>query len=202
MRILLVEDEKDLGKGIAKFLRSLKHTVRWAQDGATASTLLEQRAYDIAIIDLVLPGTDGVELIRQIHQGRSRGRPPVIVVTAHAERLPVDEPQHHGVVCEVLKKPKELTRARLRRAVKYCEGLLEEREDRQRGARLCDRLIEEEKLQLREGDIAVINIENGSFLVFRDEGEAIAYAKRRGGKRPYVRYFDTRLYTFLRRAKG
>lgn len=198
MRILLVEDEADLAARIAKFLRGLGHTVRWAGDGESASRLLKERPYPIAIIDLVLPKLDGVQLIRQIHQGECKGQPLVIVTTAYPERLP--EP--YGLVCEVLRKPKELTRLRLKKAIEYCEELLEEQADRERGARVCDRLIAEGELEPKEGLIAVVNIEKRAWRLFGDEQEAIAYAKQHGGKRPYLRYFDSKLCTRLQRMKG
>lgn len=201
MRILLAEDEVDLARGLAKFLRSLGHTVRRAEDGKNALRLLRERVYEVAIIDLVLPKLDGVQLIYKIHQRKCKGRPIVIVITAFPSKLPVPNPEHYGVVCEVLRKPKELNQTRLRRAIVYCEEIWEERKDRERGAEVYEKLIAKDKFKHKKGQIAVVNIEKQECRLFNDEREAVEYAKRYGGKRPYFRYFDSKLYGTLRRVQ-
>jgi CheY-like chemotaxis protein len=201
VRILLAEDESDLAKRIARFLRRLGHTVRRAEDGVTALRLLKKTGYDVAIIDLVLPELDGVQLIWEIYHGKCNGRPAVIVITAFPSKLPESNPEY-GAVCEVLRKPKELTMPRLKEALAYCQELLAEREDRKRGARICDRLMAEGGLKPKEGQIAVVNIETQELRMFDDERSAVAYARKHGGKRPYLRYFDTKLYSTLRRSRG
>jgi DNA-binding response OmpR family regulator len=200
VRTLLAEDETVLAKRIAVFLRRLGHTVRRAEDGKNSLRLLKERPYDVAIIDLALPKLDGVALIREIHHGNCRGRPAVIVITAFPAMLPVPDPQHRGVVCEFLKKP--VTMSRLKEAVSYCEDLLAEREDRENGARICERLIAQREIKPEDGQIAVVNIDTQEMRLFDDEEKAMAYAKQHGGRRPYLRYFNTKLYTTLRRSSG
>ena len=68
MRILVVEDEKLLCDGIAEDLELEKYTVERCYDGAEAYDLLLSESFDLLILDLNLPGMDGLDLLR------SRGR--------------------------------------------------------------------------------------------------------------------------------
>ncbi len=81
MRILVVEDESDICKAIADALRQEHYAVDTADDGndALAKVHVEQ-AYDLLLLDLMLPGVDGLQVL---HQLRSEGnRTPVLIVTA------------------------------------------------------------------------------------------------------------------------
>ena len=82
MRILLVEDEEDLGLAIAQILRGEKYIVDWVTDGDRAWDYLEHQwtDYSVAIFDWLLPQVSGLELCRQL---RSRQNPlPVLMLTA------------------------------------------------------------------------------------------------------------------------
>jgi DNA-binding response OmpR family regulator len=82
MRILLVEDEPDLGAAIQRTLKHEKYIVDWVQDGTTAWNYLENQwtQYTLAIFDWLLPGLSGVELCQQL---RAKNSPlPVLILTA------------------------------------------------------------------------------------------------------------------------
>ncbi|MBP0016589.1 MAG: response regulator transcription factor [Cyanobacteria bacterium SBLK] len=82
MRILLVEDEEDLGQAIARVLEEEKYIVDWVTDGDRAGDYLEDKwtDYTVAIFDWLLPGTSGLELCQRL---RSRHNPlPVLMLTA------------------------------------------------------------------------------------------------------------------------
>ncbi len=64
MRILVVEDERLLCDGIAEDLRLEKYTVDCCYDGAAACERLFVEPYDLVVLDLNLPGMDGLELLR------------------------------------------------------------------------------------------------------------------------------------------
>ncbi|WP_287968181.1 response regulator, partial [Oscillibacter sp. KLE 1728] len=66
MRILVVEDERLLCDGIAEDLRLEKYTVDCCYDGAAACERLFVEPYDLVVLDLNLPGMDGLELLRHI----------------------------------------------------------------------------------------------------------------------------------------
>jgi DNA-binding response OmpR family regulator len=82
MRVLLVEDEPDLGKAIERTLKQEKYIVDWALDGSEAWEYLDSQwtQYNLAIFDWLLPGLSGLELLRRL-----RAKPnalPVLMLTA------------------------------------------------------------------------------------------------------------------------
>ncbi|MCW8906207.1 MAG: response regulator transcription factor [Sedimenticola sp.] len=80
MRILLVEDDPILGDGLCAGLQQMEHTVDWLTDGNQAQLALERQLFDMAILDITLPGQDGLTLLRNI---RARENPvPVLLLTA------------------------------------------------------------------------------------------------------------------------
>lgn len=66
MRLLIVEDEKDLCDTIAKSLHDAGYEVDTCYDGTTASELMTCENYDLIILDLNLPGTDGMTLLHML----------------------------------------------------------------------------------------------------------------------------------------
>src|SRR6476659_5681121 len=80
MRILLVEDEPSAARFIAKGLREASHAVDVASDGVAASDRCEQNDYDAVILDVMLPGKDGLTLCREL---RAAGADvPILMLTA------------------------------------------------------------------------------------------------------------------------
>lgn len=82
MRILLVEDELDLGTAIKWALKQEKYIVDWAQDGEEAWVYLESQwlEYSVAILDWLLPKTMGIDLCRRLR--RQHNPLPVLMLTA------------------------------------------------------------------------------------------------------------------------
>jgi two-component system response regulator QseB len=80
MRLLIVEDDPLLGDALATGLRQLGHAVDWFRAGGEADAALGGAPYDAVVLDLGLPGGDGLEwLVRW----RSRGADmPVLILTA------------------------------------------------------------------------------------------------------------------------
>ncbi len=78
-KIVVVEDEAELAAAIAARLRSDSHAVSVAGDGPSAVTLAGAARPDVVILDLMLPGFDGLEVCRQIQADRPV---PVIMLTA------------------------------------------------------------------------------------------------------------------------
>ena len=82
MRILLVEDEEDLGKALQRSLKQEKYIVDWVQDGAEAWGYLTSPEVDyvVAIVDWMLPSLSGLEICKRL---RSQGNSlPVLMLTA------------------------------------------------------------------------------------------------------------------------
>ena len=80
MRILLVEDEPSAARFIAKGLREAKHAVDVATDGIAASRQCQENDYDAVILDVMLPGKDGLAVCRDLRAGGSDV--PVLMLTA------------------------------------------------------------------------------------------------------------------------
>jgi two-component system, OmpR family, Ni(II)-responsive and/or redox-responsive regulator NrsR len=82
MRVLLVEDETDLGRAIEQVLIGEKYVVDWVQDGTQAWYCLESQwtDYSVAIVDWLLPGLSGLELCARLRS--QQHSLPVLMLTA------------------------------------------------------------------------------------------------------------------------
>jgi two-component system, OmpR family, response regulator len=80
MRLLLVEDDQKIGAFIEKGLRQEGHAVDWVRDGNEGVAVLETTPYDVAIVDIMLPGLGGLALIRAVR--RARIATPIIILSA------------------------------------------------------------------------------------------------------------------------
>ncbi len=70
-RVLIVDDEVAIRKALERFLNTMKYTVFTAKDGEEALAILQKDMIDIALVDLVMPKMDGVELIRRMKRAQS-----------------------------------------------------------------------------------------------------------------------------------
>jgi two-component system response regulator TctD len=86
LRILVVEDTADIAEAVVMRLELTGHAVDWEANGRIAAELLEVQAYDLVILDLNLPGEDGLTILKGIRARRLKT--PVLVITA---RSAVDE---------------------------------------------------------------------------------------------------------------
>jgi DNA-binding response OmpR family regulator len=79
-KILVVEDERDLASLVTNWLKRDHHLVEMVGDGTSALRQLEMNRYDVIILDLMLPGMDGVEICRRFR--RQHGTTPILMLTA------------------------------------------------------------------------------------------------------------------------
>ncbi len=80
-RVLVVEDEKKLNKMIADYLTALGYSVTSAFDGTDALARTGRTAFDLAVLDIMIPGIDGLSLARRI---RAASDLPIIMLTARS----------------------------------------------------------------------------------------------------------------------
>jgi DNA-binding response OmpR family regulator len=80
--VLVVDDEPIVREVVVRYLEREGHTTLEARDGTSARTMLEQQQADLVVLDVMLPGIDGLELCRWI---RARSALPVILLTARGE---------------------------------------------------------------------------------------------------------------------
>ncbi len=80
MRILVVEDERELANVLKRGLEEHRYAVDLAFDGDDGLALAEMEPYDLVVLDVMLPGRDGFEVCRRLRaQGRNM---PVLMLTA------------------------------------------------------------------------------------------------------------------------
>lgn len=80
MRILLIEDDQLVADYIDKGMQQSGHTVLVANEGTSGLDYALNEQYDVAVVDLMLPGIDGLSIIRQMRTRRRRE--PVIILSA------------------------------------------------------------------------------------------------------------------------
>jgi len=80
MRLLLVEDDHMIGETVVDVLRAENFAVDWIKDGLAAQSVLRAQSYDLVLLDLALPGKDGIEVLRSLRAARLRI--PVLIATA------------------------------------------------------------------------------------------------------------------------
>jgi two-component system OmpR family response regulator/two-component system response regulator QseB len=80
MRLLLAEDDPQLGDGLTVGLRQDGYAVDWVKDGVAADLALQNESYDLLVLDLGLPRLPGMEVLARL---RGRGQTlPVLILTA------------------------------------------------------------------------------------------------------------------------
>lgn len=80
MRLLLVEDDALLGDGLRAGLEQDGYSVDWLRDGTSAEAALGSGSYDLAVLDINLPGRSGLQLLKGLrHSGSTL---PVLLLTA------------------------------------------------------------------------------------------------------------------------
>lgn len=126
MHVLIIEDNRDLATNLVDYLEAKGHIVDVATDGLTGLSLAVSTSPDVIVLDLGLPGIDGIELCRRL---RSEGNSvPVLMLTARGEV----EDRIHGLdvgADDYLVKPFSLREleARLRAQTRRAGGGLDNR---------------------------------------------------------------------------
>ncbi|CAB3959276.1 response regulator transcription factor [Achromobacter piechaudii] len=80
MRVLLVEDDLMIGDAVQGALKDAAYAVDWVRDGQSALAALGSQHYDLLLLDLGLPGKDGLQVLRDVRA--SDNGVPLIVITA------------------------------------------------------------------------------------------------------------------------
>jgi CheY-like chemotaxis protein len=106
-RLLVVDDEVDTCRNLSDILTDLGYQVDMAHDGPSALELVRRNAYDVALLDLRMPGMDGLELFHRIRQ--LRAGTVGIIVTAYAGTDTAERALAAGA-WQVLAKPVDFSR--------------------------------------------------------------------------------------------
>lgn len=85
-RVLLAEDEPNIVESLTFLLERAGFAVRVETDGRQALDAAISDAPDVLVLDVMLPGLDGYEILRQLRANQRAGRTPVIMLTAKGQR--------------------------------------------------------------------------------------------------------------------
>lgn len=81
MRVLIIEDNRDLAANMFDFLEAKGHVVDAAADGVTGLHLARVNQYDAIVLDLMLPGIDGITLCSKLREDHGKST-PILMITA------------------------------------------------------------------------------------------------------------------------
>lgn len=85
-KILIVEDDENIAELVRLHLADLKHTLKVCRDGDAAWQACQQTAWDLVILDIMLPGLDGLELCRRI-RAMEGTYPSILMLTSKTTEL-------------------------------------------------------------------------------------------------------------------
>ena len=116
-RVLVVDDDQALSEMLGIVLRAEGYDALFCDDGSKAQRIFKETKPDLVLLDLMLPGIDGIEVCKRI---RSESGVPIVMLTARGDTLDVVKGLESGADDYIVKpfKPKELVariKARLRK---------------------------------------------------------------------------------------
>lgn len=172
--VLVVDDERPLRLLLRTYLEKEGYDVVEADNGLEALSVLRRRGADIALVDLMLPGLDGLELVRRI---RAESAVPVIMLTARGEETNRVAGLEVGADDYVVKpfSPPEIV-ARVRANLRRAQGLLEKGQvvragtiELDRASRRCLVGGQEIDLTRREFDLLATLVESAGRVRTREQ---------------------------------
>jgi DNA-binding response OmpR family regulator len=83
-RVLVADDDENIADVVRLYLTKMNYEVDLAFDGLQAETLLKEREYDIAVLDIMMPGADGLQIVRHLRRFSDL---PVILLTARTSDI-------------------------------------------------------------------------------------------------------------------
>jgi CheY-like chemotaxis protein len=95
-RILIVDDEPQACQILSRLIRHLGHETAWKTAGADALAYLDDTAVDLLILDVMMPGMDGMEVLRRLRADPKTAEMPVVMFSAVADRNFIDEAIRKG----------------------------------------------------------------------------------------------------------
>jgi len=111
MKILLLEDDIMLGEAICKYIQSTGHIIKQVKDGNEAFEIIQNENFDLLILDINVPGIDGLTLLETIHNKKIRI--PTIFISALVDIEDISRAFDLGCF-DYLKKPFHLKELALR----------------------------------------------------------------------------------------
>lgn len=103
MKILLVDDDAFLRDMYATKFRELDYTIQVAESGEAALMRLKEDTYDVVLMDMVMPGMTGTELIHKIKEEKLGGDPRCIMLSNQSEESDKQAAIEAGAVGYIVK---------------------------------------------------------------------------------------------------
>ncbi len=160
-RILLVDDESSLREPLAEYLAGQGFAVTEASDAARARSLMRDARFSIILLDIMMPGEDGLSLCRYI---AGQSETPVILITAKGEAMDRIIGLEIGADDYVVKPfdPRELV-ARIRTVLRRAARVPQADDDLVQGYRFDGWTLDTVKRRLTDGDGALVPISTAEF---------------------------------------
>lgn len=104
MKILLVDDDAFLRDMYSTKFKEAGHTVSTAQDGDDALRVLKDEGqFDVVVMDMIMPGTTGTELITKIKQTENASVTKCIILSNQGEQNDIDDAHEAGAIGYIIK---------------------------------------------------------------------------------------------------
>ena len=160
-RILVVDDDADLRWMVEKYLSKHEFSVTLAEDGEQMREVLEQQSFDLAILDINLPGEDGLSLARYLRSNYQIG---IIMLSAAAEVFDRIVGLEMGADDYVTKpfEPRELL-ARVKSVLRRVQGAVERSAKPDSRVKFGESTLDLEAHQLLDKDDQVISLTSMEF---------------------------------------
>jgi CheY-like chemotaxis protein len=95
-RILIVDDEPQACQILSRLIRHLGHETAYRTGGAEALAYVDATPVDLMILDVMMPGMDGMEVLRRLRADPRTEKTPVVMFSAVADRNFIDEAIRKG----------------------------------------------------------------------------------------------------------
>lgn len=125
-RVLLVDDEVAFTRNLSMLLAKRGHEVTAVNDGLTAIQTVEEKDFDVVLLDLKMPGIDGIETLKRIKQRKPQIE--VIILTGHGSVDTAIEGVGHGAF-DYAMKPFDLNELLERISKAFQRKLLREKQE-------------------------------------------------------------------------
>lgn len=137
IRLLLVDDEPELADSLCTAFSRRNMTVTVARDGVAVLRLLQEQVFDVAILDVKMPGMSGLDVLRRIK--KLQPSTEVIMLTGHPSMATALECSEEGA-CDLLMKPQSVEA--LTQKVREAQARRRQRQDEQR-QKIVQRILDE-----------------------------------------------------------
>lgn len=101
--LLLVEDDRALAKMYAKKLGSAGWDVKVCHDGTDATRIAKSEPFDVVVLDLMLPGLSGIDILEMLRSDKATSKIPIVVYTNYGDKYNRDKCITYGADEFVLK---------------------------------------------------------------------------------------------------